>query len=196
MRCPRRQVVKPTSASRRSVPSTRAESTDRDHPYVSAQPPRRWRQTSHDDSKVVVSGPTQTCWRSLTRSGVVVCRAVRGRTACGSGARRPRDRLRSGRSRRPSPSGDVRERSPCGRRRGRSARLRARARGRLRTDTRTSWRSAAPRPHSTGSRGGSRVVLRGEIGELREPLQEGELLGADRAVAVLGKDHLRESLVL
>ena len=40
------------------------------------------------------------------------------------------------------------------------------------------------------------VVLWREVGELRVPLQEGELLGADRAVAVLGEDHLGQALIL
>ena len=64
MRWPRRQVVKPTSASRRSVPSTTAVETDTDQSsHRSTGSCRRARHASQEASKLVVSGPTQTCWR-------------------------------------------------------------------------------------------------------------------------------------
>src|SRR5262249_12811450 len=76
------------------------------------------------------------------------------------------------------------------------ARCRVRARDRLRRGTRTWSHSAAPRRSSRGSRGGPRVVLRRQVGELRETFEEGELLRPDGAVAVLRKDHLGEALIL
>ena len=39
-------------------------------------------------------------------------------------------------------------------------------------------------------------MLGGEVGELREPLEERELLRPDGTVTVLGKNHLGETLVL
>ena len=39
-------------------------------------------------------------------------------------------------------------------------------------------------------------MLGREIGELGKPFEEGELLGSDRPIAVLGEDDLREPLVV
>ena len=69
MRWPRRHVVKPTSASRLSVPSTTAVATDTDQSsHRSTGSRRRARHASQEASKLVVSGPTQTCWRVRSSS--------------------------------------------------------------------------------------------------------------------------------
>src|SRR5436190_10793881 len=197
MRWPRRQVVKPTSASRRIVPTTVAAPTPSDHPYRSAQLLlRRERQISHDDSKLVASGPTHTCCRSLTRSAAAVCRGVEVGPAGRSAGRRPRGRRSRRRRRRRSPRGRARERSSCGRRRRTSFRRAARARGTFRTGTRTTSRPGRPTRCWCASCCRPRVVLRCEVGELGEPLQEGKLLGTDRPVPVLGENDLGEALVL
>ena len=58
--------MNPTSASRRNVPSARvpvkALAADRRSP-----PPRPTRHASQGTSKLVASGPTQTCWREIMR---------------------------------------------------------------------------------------------------------------------------------
>src|SRR5262245_29704792 len=84
MRWPRRHVVKPTSASRRSVPSTTAADTDTDQSSQrSTGSRRRARHASQGASKLVVSGPTQTCWRSVTL--VLSCQLELARVPAGEG---------------------------------------------------------------------------------------------------------------
>ena len=82
------------------------------------------------------------------------------------------------------------------RRRGTSSPRRA-PRGSARRGTRSALRRARSRRCSHGSCcGHPRVVVRGKIGELRVALEEGELLGSDRAVAVLGKNYFGQTLIL
>ncbi len=155
MRWPRRHVVKPTSASRRSVPSITVESTEIDQAYLSAQPDRRARHASQATSKLVASGPTQTCWRSTVTvrprepHASWSCRASgrpRARADGRSGGRRPRGRSGSGRRRRRRRAQGCREPTRAARRRGSASPARGSRRGSARRGTRTGSRPARSRP--------------------------------------------------
>src|SRR3954453_19862033 len=185
IRGPRRQVVKPTSASRRSVPWTTSASAARDS--------RSSRHASQGSSKVVASGPSQTCCRSITGAAAASRRAAPGAAgaplagAAADGPPRSGPRCRRCRARgRP-------RRAPRAARPRRARPIYAPSPGTSRRDTSTTSPTAQSRRSSPRRARAEPSRARRQVGELGVALLERELLDAGGAAAVLREEQLGDA---